>query len=575
MKMKKYFKFFTVTAIIAAGMVGCSSESPVNTATEDDKPTIPPVAKKETHATFQFIANQPDTKATQVDPDGSEPTTVANYRLIIFDTWSSAATREVDTVFPSTVTNMTVKMTSGDKQIYVMQSVPGTYTAPSTYTGWQLNLRNLSTTASQLFPAANSGPTFFNAYPFTINGTETQTNLLSPNIVDFKNLLYNTFVYSNRSDSANFTLQSGVTDTESQTAGNPNNIKIRLRRAVAKLHISQTPNSPTGAPPAGVTFPAKGATETITLDSTGIIVQSTLTYKILNILTVMYPFQYYVGGVLQTPFMSATGNPAVAGPLQDYEPFVARGYMNPTTDPGSTDPFFPLKDTIGIGTAPGIGGDIAVVAASSPSPVGYYIMENVAKEKRIATFGAVKAEFLPTKNKYMTSVAYNDAAKSFNPTPGTTNITTPTTFYFLKSIPAGLGAGLAIGNVAMDLNVAKKITYHLLNPTVADKGAASNYSGDATDAQVAALFAKYTNGICYYRVDIGDYTIDAAAKATGSFGVNRNHAYKININGFLQLGANRVADLIGDPGTKLKGETYLTVTVELVPWEEIGADTWI
>jgi hypothetical protein len=562
MKMKKYFKFLTVAAIIAAGMIGCSSEAPVD-KDGDDKLTPPIEQKASTYATFRFV-DASATRATNLGGDASEtPPSFATYRLLVFDGVGTAAPKEVDSVF-NTSGDMTVRLQSGDKQIFVIQNSLGTasnWSAGTAGTRWFLGVSSQSATAGALFPPANMSE-------FSVSSATSTAPLIHPNIDNLSDL-YNAsaFILSNRSDSATFTLKPGITGPESQTPGNDNYVKLNLRRVIAKVFISQVPNSPlTSVVP-------HGPSETITLDSAGIITTTTApTYRMLNILTQVYPIQYFSGPSLQTPHMNDV--------FPAYEAFVARGYRLASTSiptVGAAGAFFPLDDTVGIGTtATATGGDIPVVVSASPTGTYYYVTENVALEMRMATFAAIKAQFTPTKNHYITSVAYNNTNNTFTPAIGATNAATGT-FFYLKKLPASPNfTGVPVGTIvagASALDVARKIVYHFMNPTAAEKG--SYTTGDASDTDVAAYFSEYNNGYCYYRLDMGSYKIGYDGKPVGamSYGLIRNHSYHMSIDGFFRLGANRVADLIGPPGSKLKGETYLTVSVVVVPWEPVSSGT--
>ncbi|MDR2495926.1 MAG: fimbria major subunit [Tannerellaceae bacterium] len=546
--MKKYFKFLTVAAILAAGMIGCSSEAPVNKDEVTPPGTDPNNVGKETYATFRFESDGPATRATNLYPSATEVTTATSYRLTIYN----AAVKEIDTVFPAGLplpAAMTVKLQSGTKQIYVIQSALGTpptagspISATNKGSGWHEGITDATT-------------------PAILNTTAFSLATAGGNVDNIQTLYDPQFVLSNRTDSTQFTLTAGISENDSKTPGNSNNINIRVRRALAKVQIGQATQSGPGAP----------AGKIITHDSTGVITTSPMpTYRMLNILNEVYPFQHVVSGQVITPYKNYVHVPPAV------ENHVARGTV---VAPGASL-FFPLADTIGIGTG-GSGATDVVVGSTT----AYYLTENTSVQKRTATFAAIKAQFVPTKNHYLTDTKYNSAGDGsfYDQVIATADATPGVTFYYLKrdiTKPLYMDKGTIVAgsSATASLQLAQKIAFHLKFPGQSEKASLADYNDAAVTSAnggtpitngilgiTADYFSEYTNGICYYRLDMGEYHVDATGNVTGKYGLERNKHYSMTIDGYLTLGSNRVADLIGTG--VLTGETFLTVVVEIVGWE--------
>jgi hypothetical protein len=363
---------------------------------------------------------------------------------------------------------------------------------------------------------------------------------------------------SNSVDSTSVTLAGNVTPSQSQSTdasvNQGNFITVDLMRAVAKIKVTQTvPSGPAGYSGSGV----------ITLDSTGIISQgaNAPTYTVLNVNQDVYPFQHTAGGVITPHYLA----PGMTTNYPGNEQFYARGQIVSTT--GLTAYQDNGLDTIGIGVGTSGTTPIAIVPASGSSIPYYYVTENVNNEKRYATFAAIKAQFVPIKGKYTSAVAYNETSHTFAPTLGASDAAAGT-FYYLASIGSSPETGLSVGAVVAGTDaqtVAWHIAYLLENPDVAYANVPAYVSGATDDGLMAKYFKEYTNGICYYRLDIGVGTNKVGANSI-VWGAKRNTQYGLNIDSYKTLGSNRVGDLIGNPGEQLTSQTNMTVTMTMLPW---------
>jgi hypothetical protein len=516
MKMKRLFNFFAIAAIVAIGFTGCSSEEQVDPVVDPNGGGTGPVVKgEETYATFQFEADgKPLTRTSTVTNDQGESVTISSLRITVFD----GLTKEKDTIVNPVPSDgkVTFKVTSGPKNLFVLANYPA-----------RLNSLLGAETGSQQLSDWNPEFTLDADPANAIGEIDSISHLFKP-----------AFALSNRADSTAITLTANITESGSKDGNSPNNIKVNIKRMVGKIYVSQTPDSGPG-----------GTGETLTLDSTGIITTSPLpTYRVMNILASLYPFQKWNGTTPETPYYLT--------PYSGYESKVARGVTTSTP-----------ADTLGVGSGTGTT-DIPIVLNSTSyvdgSGQAYYVTENVTMEKRLATFAAVKAQFTPTKNKHITGVTFNNTSGGkFTQIIATANAATGT-FYVLKKLGTTTATGVTAETIIAGsdaLDVAKKIVYHLENPTVEEKPL-SAYTSLVTQVKLDEYVATYATGYCYYRLDVGNGVMPNI-----DYGVRRNTRYLLNIDAYNTLGAVKPADLIGEPGEKLKAETWLTVTIGILPWD--------
>jgi hypothetical protein len=529
--MKKMFKLLLCAAIIAAGFTACSEEvtpiDPNNPSGTDGTAAT----GESTYASFSFSVPGGNTKSLTTL---TENTTIDNYRVMIFD--NSTGKLEVDTVKlmgttnPATDTLLTIILMSGSKRIYVYAN--GGYTAgppPTSPTYVDIPAKGAGTfnytygTVSQINSIYTLGS--------STTGTAVQTDLTN------MHSLYTggKFFYSNPVNENVYNLQPGVTANESQTQGNTNRLYIEIDRPVAKLGVRQT----------------AGATSIETLDGKGNITPASIQYKVWNVNTQMYPFQNYDGaGTLITPeyIPSATNTEAL--------------YWYAREQGKASNAFIEVPN--------------GAVPASS---YYYYVSENSpsTKMKGNTTFANVEAIYLPKASYYVsTAIAYNEnAGGSWTPTPATQDLPAPgTDMYLLLTGYTGLPVKtLFAGGSALTL--AKKVFYHINghqneaeHTPLTWYDTAVNLSAAGVQDAFDNLFAKYTDGKAYYRLNIG--------KPTGTsidYIVRRNWWYDCNITGFLELGAHTPAALNEPEDEVLAGITNLAVTIVIRDWSGATINT--
>jgi hypothetical protein len=538
MKMKRLFKFFAVAAIIAVGFTGCSSEEPVGPGDgPGDGPVVDQPKGEDTFVSLQLTSEGKPITKSQVEPDNAtnEVTTYSNLRITIFN---DADEKEVDEYYTTVPSNLTFKVISGNKRIFVLANYPDVWNTPISGLLKEADPENGITTLSEWNKAYSLDN---NASP-TVASIDKTTELLA------------SLTLSNVAPNAAVSLASGITADESQQTGNTNNVPIEIRRAVAKMFVSQTPDSK----PAGSTAPAG---KTITKDSTGIITTTGTyvpTYRVMNVLAYLYPFQTKSGTTIVTPYAAELN--AIADPLNNV---AVDAIATPRFDRGGAS-------VIGVGKT-GTPADLPITIAVAPvTPAAggsYYITENVNSKERAATFAVIKAQFTPTANKHITGVTFNNTSGGkFSPTIATTDAPAGT-FYLLKTLGAnttstGVSANTVIAGVDAK-NVVKKIIYQLEHVTEAEKTLLTDYANLVTDAELDAYVDTYTNGICYYRLNVGKEKVPVLGTIIPS--VERNTHYQLNIDSYTKLGAVSPADLLGT-GNNV-GETYLTISVSIRPWD--------
>lgn len=91
----------------------------------------------------------------------------------------------------------------------------------------------------------------------------------------------------------------------------------------------------------------------------------------------------------------------------------------------------------------------------------------------------------------------------------------------------------------------------------------------AQEAITAGVEAKvYTNGQCYYRMNLRDITKTASLQE--KYCVLRNNFYKVNITEVNSIGGNSPTDpdviVPVDPETPLETETHISADITIVPW---------
>ncbi|MDR1645327.1 MAG: Mfa1 family fimbria major subunit [Tannerellaceae bacterium] len=507
--MKRLFKFFAVAAIIAVGFTGCSSETPI----DDDPQNGSIIGSDEedgelTYASFRFSASSAGATRS-VDAAGGETTlALTEYRVLIY---RGDNTLEIDTAIAIAGDSMlTIPVYSGSKKLFVIAN-GGT------------------TTAILSVPA--KGTTTLNTYAGLNNAFVLTTG--SPNPTDFSShtLLYGTngskFIFSSDVKTATKDFKPGISAAESKVPGSDNFFNVGLDRLVARVAVTKTdPSKPTGSTAtAGI----------IVQDSTGRIDPATVQYHLWNINKAVYPFQNYnASNVLVTPYGDA------ASPFESY-------YLRNQGE-GSSNNYIA----------------IATRGANPPATSAYrYVTENVPTTAYggNTTYAEVEAVFLPVVGKYVDAViGYNEATSTFSPVKATADQTTATDLYkFIQAGVLGLEPGTILGGSSA-LLLAKKVVYHLVNPSTPPKTNLSDYTSLVADADVLTYFDKYTGGKSYYRLNFGEQNGQYI-----NYGIKRNYYYDANITGFNTIGANEPGDLLED-GTPLGGITNITVHIIIRDW---------
>jgi hypothetical protein len=514
--MKRLFKFFTVAAIIAVGFTGCSSETPLGPDEGTDPSVVSELDGKPTFATFKFsVSDAAQTKSLDVASGEVATPVVTEFRLFVF---RADGVLEVDTFSPLGA-NLTVPLISGAKRIFVLVN------------GGE-DVANLTT------PAKAAAFNNYNQF----NGLQDLTAAAPPTefVTALTGVLYGTngskFLYTSNVKDAVKTLNPGVSSADSQDTGNSNYVALTVDRAVAKVAVTKTvPSLPT---------PTLATTGIITRDSTGRIDPATVKYHVWNINKAVYPFQNYdASNVLVTPYGT------LAPPFANY---YLRNQGN-----GPTNTYIDAIDRAG-----------------EPANSLYrFVTENVPATPYggNTTYAEVEAIYRPTVGNYAaTTIGYNESTETFAPAPATADLATATDMYqFLEEGVLGFPIGTLIaGSDALAL--AKKVTYHRINPSTPPKATLTDPDYVAiTDAQVATYFDKFIGGKAYYRLNFGEQSGGPGTDI--NFGVKRNYYYDANITGFLTLGANEPGDLL-DEGTILQGRTNLTVHITIRPWIESNID---
>jgi hypothetical protein len=507
MKMKRFFKFLTVAAILAAGFTGCSSETPVGSEdpTGVDPVGTPGARGSETYATFKFVNEGAVTKASALGSDGSanEATTIANVRMTFFD---SDGLLEFDTIIAGGAA-ATIKLTSGYKQLYVLTNAPA----------------DLNTAIDAVTSISN----FNQIYSLDITAGTTAD-------LDKIGEFFGPQVVSNRTDNAGITLAGNVTDTESQDASSPNNITINVQRSVAKVFISQSPVTPP-------------TNKTITLDSAGVISPSP-TYQLWNVLAAVKPYQEVSGTQVRSPYYDLPAG-------SNWELYYAR----------NTTPAFNATTTIGYNPVPVADKSYYITENTPQIPR----KGNATYAAIKAVFTPTKNHYVESLNfSELNGGQFTGVKGAADASTGVTfyvldslqDLQTTAIGLANKTIFAGTNA----------LNVARKAVYHLLNPTIPQLPTLGEYSSNSTvnAALSAAVWAKYIHvydgGVAYYRLNIGSKTGNTLVPE-----VKRNKFYQMNIDNFKTLGSATIDELLGDEDEEITSETYLTVTITIDNWVDV------
>jgi hypothetical protein len=308
------------------------------------------------------------------------------------------------------------------------------------------------------------------------------------------------------------TVEPGVSAVDSQDPSGYNYQSIDLQRTVAKVTVYQDAD----------------ASSLTTLDGSGTL--SDLKYSITTVNRSLYLFQNYVGAQLVTPEYIPT---QTVDPLTGSYYYRDYNYQELLTD----------------------------LSASK----AVYITENNPSSKLIGntTVISIEAVFKPKKDYFIKDISYNEALRAFTVFPSETDLETASDIYVLTNPGVlGLFEGTLLAGVDAG-KLAKKVTYHLLNPTVPSKANLDDPAYAAiTDSQIATHFIKYTDGKCYYRLSIGSQTNGGSVDNT----VIRNHHYRVKITKYHGLANYNPTKLIEPVNEVLEGGTNITASFNVVEW---------
>ncbi|GHT32899.1 hypothetical protein AGMMS49574_17440 [Bacteroidia bacterium] len=608
MKMKNYFKFLSVAALAAAGLVGCSTSEVVPPDVIDPTgPNQPQVALTDpTYATFQIFAD--DAAFTRVsefprDP-GSESVTINRLRLIIFDGVNDGAKLEKNELLAfgtpgaNGAKTATVKVNSGNKKLFLIANETTTGTEPigAALDRLTVGITTLATfrDSANLWDLAggNGNWTAGNAYgsvPVYLRQNADPTTL--PTGTGIGSLITPSFIFTNAfaDSSSTKTLKASIDSLQSlQANGNVpdlNHFAIYVKRLVAKAATIYTGG------------------DSVTTDGRGKLSNIEYTYR--NVNRGVQIFDRIGGGTRQEwPVSAYYGNldipsyigvvPAPKDPIYPHYwwrsgtysaqwDVIAKGTTNPSAngiittgmgvgahynyltenqvnhDAGKTHVALKAKYSP---IVPGTSDLDSIIAgkdygtASSGNPLG---LDRFSFNSTLGTFGGIikvpyslvntvnGGTFWRVRSNYRTatSVVINDPITGTNPT-GTAVV---------QAFPKDV--------LYADSVLAYKV--HWLNSHT-----------DLTGFTIVPndTVQKYTNGLTYYRVNIrqkGTFNSNDPATYDDEY-VLRNVAYQIGIKSFSDLGSPSLEDLDNDSG-RGNNPTYVTAEIYVIPWKDAVSDT--
>lgn len=188
----------------------------------------------------------------------------------------------------------------------------------------------------------------------------------------------------------------------------------------------------------------------------------------------------------------------------------------------------------------------------------------------------LKADYADADFKVAETDYNNEFAKScytaenVNQTPNTGNSTfvmirlkcTPTTVENSGSLTGGTFF-MAVKYKTNAHKVVDSYEYkYFASKSDADSWITTNHSGDDTWAS-----AEYTNGYCYYRLNIRDIRETDVPKR---YSVLRNNYYKVNITQIDDMGSNTPGGLVPeDPETPLETSTHISASITIEAWTTV------
>ncbi|GHV49424.1 membrane protein [Bacteroidia bacterium] len=529
MKMKKCFKFFSVAAIVAAGLVGCSSETPVNPDGNGS------ASNELTAATFTF----PDFKSTKADlvSESGETSTITTIRILVYkDVISNNGVCEADTTISGGNPSATVLVTSGWKRILVIANDRTAATPPTPPSAKAFTITNQKGQTLDKLVASktyNSGTTYLNETIFGAPavGSGPLTGLDYAEMSGPIN-----FIFSNSlaDSSSRKELLPGISSSTSASGGpndpTKNHFQLYVKRSVAKVTVYTTASA--------------GVTAVPVLDNKGTL--SNLNWGVRNqnrgIAQIQIPT---LSGKPQAPFFNELDakNTAEMAAVATYRPFWWTG------------------DALG---------DELKIALPATTPGSYYYIPENANNRSVrgnTTYTAIKATFTPTANTVISAFKSDNGLHAVTEVTKASSVAAPGTFYRVIGVAGTNGSTdintygkgfITDGNLYTTLALAMRMAY-IAEHNGDDDGTVNGYPAGYVPTTVSV--DTYTNGICYYRLNIGDNT--------NSY-VVRNNQYRVNISAFNTIGEPNLSDLDKDPGKPIDEPTYVTATIQILDWDTIN-----
>ncbi|GEM_PF-3548864 len=569
--MKKIFKFFMGAAIVAAGFTGCSSEEVNPNPGPDPGPEVPVVEGTPTYATFTFNVSQANSttraNATASDMDtgaigDNDDYTINKIRLLVFNSSNQLEANVLQDVTAPKYQTATVRLMSGPKKILVLAnehaSVSTAFstaafktldpdnsaTVASTYADV---ITNISATAINLFEVGGS-PTTAPIDSTDFNGGSAEPYFDIDRVIGTVASGDYPYMMSNPDDGTTYTLQPGISETDSKnaTAGtnDKNHFKIAVKRAVAKGVI---------------TYDDSRATILTTLDGLGKLTESSLKYGMDNVNRSVYLFQQFDGTTITSAYYDI---PNISGwPIPAPSPARPQGRQD-------FYPYFYKMYNI----------SNAIAKASSPTTAVYFT-ENTksAPMNGNITYAAIEAQFTPADGKWASAIDYDNSLKQITIVTGTNYSDNDLWAVLAKNDKLSYSNNNKFDNIYLfpSAELANKALYLITYGTLFGQTqprtselfptAAADYTSSwQVPADMKKYIDKYTGRKCYYRMDMGEGTLGGSFR----YSVERNAQYFAKITGFKTIGVNDRRKLDDNPYEPKDAITHVTATIEVKNWDE-------
>jgi hypothetical protein len=431
-------------------------------------------------------------------------------------TKSSMITDENETDALNDVRVLIFRAASGD--IEIDRTIPpGTSTITIQIMSGQKMILVMANGDSGMLPTKGSSFNYsgFRDVIYNISSTDPVSDPTT-SIDNLSNLVKPTgSVMTNSVRSSVISLNAGVSATESMNPSGSNNnyVSVDLQRTVAKVTVFQDAEA-----------------SLTTTDGRGTL--SDLKYCITTVNRSLYLFQNFSNDVLVTPEYIPTLS-------HEIDPNLHYHYYN----------FYDYRELLT---------DLSASKA-------VYITENnpSVKRSRNTTCIGIEAVFKPKKGHFAKDISYDMESETFTVIPSETDLETASDIYLFNNNSYGPSINTLLAG-ADAIKLARMVTYHVSNRFVSFKASLDDPAYAAiTDSQIAMYFDKYTDGKCYYRLNIGSQTNGALVDKT----VIRNHHYRAKITKYDRIGASQMMMLIEQPENEiLAGVTNITASFNVVDW---------